>query len=132
MEGNLCCFKLVCVEQNVLLRIFDRLLNKFDTNYLLGVLTETEADRASAAADVEQHCAAVDTSEFCDQGQHLFEDQRVYLEERERAHREIEPAQNFFVVTSSTKDLPRITLFIATAEVISCDEAERDNAFAIG
>ena len=55
MKLNLTRVKDALVQLNILSRIFHSLLDKFDTNHPLCILTKTESNRASPATYIEEN-----------------------------------------------------------------------------
>ena len=127
VELDLRCCKLLFIQLDVLLRIFNGLFNKFNSDDALGALAETKPDRTCAAADVKESGLLVDACEVGDQREHLLEDKRVHLEKGEGGHRELEPAKELLIVVLPAENLPLVALFVGSAEVVSHYYAQRGN-----
>ena len=78
------------VQLHILLRVLHRGLNQFEANDFLSFRAEADADRSSAAADVEENCLLIDTEECLHLVEHFFKNIDIDLEECKRADGEAE------------------------------------------
>lgn len=87
------------IQCDILVCIFDSLLNQLDSNdFLAANLAQTQSDRTRPTTNVHQGRLFINLSEVLDLLQHFLKDWRVHLKESKCRYSKSYPTKNLLVV----------------------------------